>query len=139
MRFLRVAAVLGLLALTLGPTAATATVDRHTNSDWRGTTEKGGDVRMLILRTAPGGPREIQTWHIDVWVVCDDGSEYEAGIGLMGFDFPIIDGYGEFRYRPIRWTGHFSHERAHGTVQWEDSECVSEVLTWAAEHLHPAG
>ncbi len=131
--------VLMSLALFTGPGAALASTERHTNSDWRGVTEKGDDLRMLVVRTAPGESWVIPWWEYDITVVCDDGSEYSANQGFIGFNFPITDGYGEFRYRPIIWTGNFSHDRAHGTVQWTDSQCDSGVLTWTAEHLHPPG
>src|SRR5262245_58913446 len=81
MRGLRVAAILGLfVALTLGPTAAGATVDRHTNSDWHGVTDQGGDVKILVLRVAPG-QRDVGNVNIVVTYVCD-GHEGTTSFGF---------------------------------------------------------
>jgi hypothetical protein len=140
MRLLRVAAVLGL-ALTLGPTAARATVDDVRGNAWRGVTEQGGSLSMHIFRTEPGGPRVIQIWEYLITYYCEHGVAHTVTIGFGGWSFPIVDGYGAFRMGAISWKGHFSHDHARGTVEYANghSNCYSGVVTWTAEHMHPRG
>ena len=130
--------LVGLVTLVL-PATAGASVDRHTNSDWKGTTEQGGVLKMLVVRTEPGGPWVIPILAVTISFVCDNGNEGTTDVGFGGFDFPIVDGYAAFHVGSITWAGHFAHDQARGTVRHQNNHCDSGVLTWTADHLHPQG
>ena len=129
------------LTVLAPPAASLASVERHTNSDWRGTTEQGGDVKMVVVRTQPGGPWIIPSWNYTITFFCANGDEGTTQFGYFGSDFQIIDGDAGFETSQIFWTGHFSHENARGTVQYtnDHTHCDSGLLTWTAAHLHPPG
>jgi hypothetical protein len=134
----RVLVVLGLLlAVEGGPPNALASTDRHTNSDWRGTTEQG-DVKMRVYRLAPG-ERAVGVVLIDVSCLCDDGHEGTTQFGFTGG--PVVGGHARFRgfVRQVTWTAEIMHERAHGTVHYKTWRCDSGLLKWTAEHLNPPG
>src|SRR4029078_9099988 len=85
-----------LLLPAAAPMGAQASLDRHTNSDWKGITDQGGEVKMLILRPAPGEPRVIHLWAYAITFECDNGGGGETVISFGGSDFPIVNGYASF-------------------------------------------
>jgi hypothetical protein len=133
--------ILVSLSLLVEPTVASASTDRITGNLWRGVTEQGGSLKMHIYRTEPGGPRVITLWTYTITYYCEHGSEFTSPFSMGGWNFPIVDGYGAFRFGAIIWKGNFSHDQARGTVEYANghSNCYSGVVTWTAEHLHPPG
>lgn len=134
MRPMRLAVAILSLAVIAGPTAAHA---RHTNGDWRGLTEQGGDVKMRTVRIDLDGTRAIPYWSYTISYLCDDGTEGTTSFGRGSYGLLIIDGESRFKEADIFWTGHFSHNHARGTVQYQSQRCDSGLLTWTADHMHP--
>jgi len=130
-----------LLALTVMalPRGAVASTDRYGHPHWRGVTEQGGKLKLNIYPTETDGLRLIWSWTYVITYYCEHGSEFTAPFSMNGWGFPIVNGYGAFRFGAIIWKGNFSHDQARGTVQYVNghSNCDSGVVTWTAEQMDP--